>query len=132
MAMLLYERGQASLDEPVARRCRSSSALAPRHQQAEREMVTMRMLLAHSSGLPAYEKLFEFAKTREDLVRAALTARLLAPPGTHVDYSDIGFIILGEALARKAGQALDVFAQREIFAPLGMTRTCFNPPRVED
>jgi CubicO group peptidase (beta-lactamase class C family) len=61
-------------------------------------------------------------------VRAALTARLLHSPGTHVEYSDIGFIILGEALAAKAGEALDVFAQREIFDPLGMTKTCFRPP----
>lgn len=127
MAMLLYERGQLPLDEPLSRTLPEFVSLAPRHHQAERELVTMRMLLAHSSGLPAYEKLFEFANTREDLVRAALTARLLHAPGTHVDYSDIGFIILGEALASKAGEALDVFAQREIFDPLGMTKTCFRP-----
>lgn len=128
MAMLLYERGRLPMDEPLSRTLPEFVSLAPRHHQAERELVTTRMLLAHSSGLPAYEKLFEFAKTRDDLVRAALTARLLNPPGTHVDYSDIGFIILGEALASKAGQTLDVFAQREIFAPLGMRDTCFNPP----
>jgi CubicO group peptidase (beta-lactamase class C family) len=128
MAMLLYQRGQLPLDEPLSGTLPEFVTLAPKHHQAERELVTMRMLLTHSSGLPAYEKLFEFAKTRQDLVRAALTARLIKPPGTHVDYSDIGFIILGEALAHKAGEALDVFAQREIFAPLGMTRTCFNPP----
>jgi len=128
MAMLLYERGKLLLEEPVAKTLCEFVTLAPKHHQAERERVTIRMLLAHSSGLPAYEKLFEFAKTREDLVRAALTARLLHPPGTHVDYSDIGFIIVGEALASKAGEALDTFVQREIFDPLGMTKTCFRPP----
>lgn len=128
MAMLLYERGKLPLDEPVAKTLPEFVSLAPKHHQAERELVTIRMLLAHSTGLPAYEKLFEFASTRQDLVRAALTARLLHPPGTHVDYSDIGFIILGEALASKAGEALDSFAQREIFDPLGMTKTCFRPP----
>jgi len=128
IAMLLYERGKLPLDEPLAKTLPEFITLAPKHHQAERELVTMRMLLAHSSGLPAYEKLFEFARTRDDLVRAALTARLLHPPGTHVDYSDIGFIILGEALARKAGESFDKFAEREIFAPLGMTSTCFNPP----
>ncbi len=40
------------------------------------------MLLAHSSGLPAYEKLFEFAGSRDELVRAALTTRLVAAPGS--------------------------------------------------
>lgn len=128
MAMLLYECGKLPLEEPLAKTLPEFLSLAPRHHQAERELVTLRMLLAHSSGLPAYEKLFEFAKTRQDLVRAALTARLLHPPGTHADYSDIGFIILGEALACKAAEPLDTFAQREIFAPLGMMSTCFNPP----
>ena len=128
MAMVLYDRGQLALDEPVATTLPEFVALAPRHHQAERGLVTMRMLLAHSSGLPAYEKLFQFAKTREDVVRSALTARLLHPPGTHTDYSDIGFIILGEALAKRAGVALDVFAQREIFVPLGMAETRFRPP----
>jgi CubicO group peptidase (beta-lactamase class C family) len=85
------------------------------------------MLLAHCSGLPAYEKLFQIANTRDDLVRAAIASPLIATPGTRVEYSDIGFILLGEALSRIAGVPLDEFAQREIFAPLGMTRTCFNP-----
>jgi CubicO group peptidase (beta-lactamase class C family) len=128
MAMVLYDRGQLALDEPVATTLPEFVTLAPKHHQSERELVTLRMLLAHSSGLPAYEKLFQFATTREDVVRSALTARLLHPPGTHTDYSDIGFIILGEALAKKAGVALDVFAQREIFAPLGMAKTRFLPP----
>jgi CubicO group peptidase (beta-lactamase class C family) len=52
---------------------------------------------------------------------------LVADPGSKADYSDIGFIILGEALAKLAGAQLDVFAETEIFAPLGMSRTCFNP-----
>lgn len=126
-AMLLYERGELLLDEPVAQSMPEFMTLAPKHQQAKREAVTIRMLLAHSSGLPAYEKLFEFAATRQDLINAALTTRLTAPPGARVRYSDIGFILLGELLARKAGLAIDSFAAREIFAPLGMTRTCFNP-----
>ena len=52
------------------------------------------MLLAHSTGLPAYEKLFEFASTRHDLIRAAMTTRLAANPGERAEYSDIGFICL--------------------------------------
>ena len=86
------------------------------------------MLLAHSSGLPAYEKLFEVAGSRDELVRAALTTRLVAEPGTRAEYSDIGFILLGEVLSRQAGLALDRFARQEIFIPLGMTHTRFNPP----
>ncbi|MFI5115981.1 MAG: serine hydrolase domain-containing protein [Terriglobales bacterium] len=128
VAMLLYERGQLPLDIPVGHFLPDFVARAPRHQQATREAVTLRMLLAHSSGLPAYEKLFEVAGSREELVRAALTTRLVAEPGTHAEYSDVGFILLGEVLSRQAGLALDQFARQEIFIPLGMSHTRFNPP----
>ena len=128
MAMLLYERGQLALDEPLCNTLPEFVSLAPKHQQSEREAVTLHMLLAHSSGLPAYEKLFEYATTRRDLIHAAMTCPLSAAPGTRADYSDIGFMLLGEALVKKAGAPLDQFAQREIFAPLGMTRARFNPP----
>ncbi len=128
VAMLLYQRAKLSLDQPIEKTLPEFITLAPKHQHVQRHFVTLRSLLAHSSGLPAYEKLFQIAKTPEDAVRAAIASPLIATPGTLVEYSDIGFILLGEALARIAAVPLDVFAQREIFAPLGMTRTCFNPP----
>jgi CubicO group peptidase (beta-lactamase class C family) len=128
VAMLLHERGQLPLDIPLGHFLPDFVARAPRHQQPPREAVTLHMLLAHSSGLPAYEKLFEFAGSREELVRAALTTRLAAEPGTRTEYSDVGFILLGEVLARQAGLALDLFARQEVFTPLGMTHTRFNPP----
>ena len=128
MATLLYERGLLRLEDRVAAVIPEFVTLAPPDQRAEREAVTVRMLLAHSSGLPAYVKLFETAHGRDELLRAAMATPLIAPPGSKAEYSDIGFIVLGEILARVAGAQLDVFAQREIFAPLGMSRTCFNPP----
>ncbi len=128
VAMLLYQRHQLQLDTPLAKFLPEFVSLAPRHQQAAREAVTIRMLLAHCSGLPAYEKLFQFAQSREDLIRAALTTRLVAPPRSRAEYSDIGFILLGEVLAQKADLPLDLFARQEIFIPLGMMRTRFNPP----
>ena len=128
VAMLLYERRRLKLDSRLANFLPQFVSLTPRHQRAAREAVTIRMLLAHSSGLPAYEKLFQFAQSREELVRAALTTRLVSPPGTRAEYSDIGFILLGEVLARQGDLALGLFARQEIFTPLGMTRTRFNPP----
>jgi CubicO group peptidase (beta-lactamase class C family) len=128
IAMLLHERGQLSLQEPVARTLPQFVSLAPKHQKAWREAVTVRMLLAHSSGLPAYEKLFEFATTPDEILRAAMTTGLIAAPGTRVMYSDIGFILLGELLSRNIGQPLNLFARREIFVPLGMRHTRFLPP----
>jgi CubicO group peptidase (beta-lactamase class C family) len=126
MAMILYERGLLDLETPVA-------AIVPEFLEdsaddlnARRE-VTLRMLLAHSSGLPAYERLFLRAKTRQDMLRAAFATPLTAAPGTRAEYSDIGFIILGIALERLSDETLNAFCQREVFGPLGMTRTTFNP-----
>jgi CubicO group peptidase (beta-lactamase class C family) len=125
MAMILYERGLLELDTPV-------SGTLPEFlagDDARRHEVTFRMLLAHSSGLPAYEKLFLKASGRDELLKAAISKPLTAIPGTRAEYSDIGFIILGVALERIAGEPLDSFCRREVFGPLGMSNTTFNPPR---
>ncbi len=127
-AMLLQERGLLALDSSVASILPEFVSLAPTAQRSDREAVTLRMLLTHSSGLPAYIKLFEFAHTPDELVQSALATPLVAPPGSKAEYSDIGFILLGEILTRLSGASLDAFAHREIFAPLAMSCTCFNPP----
>ncbi len=123
MAMILYERGQLDLEMPVA-------GIVPEFagSDARRLQVTVRMLLAHSSGLPAYEKLFLKAKTRDELLAAVFAIPLTLEPGTGAEYSDIGFIVLGLALERIADETLDRFCQREIFGPLGMAHTAYNPP----
>ena len=126
MAMILYERGLVDLEAAVTAIVPEFAGASDDHDPRCRE-ITLRMLLAHSSGLPAYEKLFLRAKTREDLLQAAFTTSLAAAPGARAEYSDIGFIILGVVLERLADESLDLFCQREIFGPLGMTHTTFNP-----
>jgi len=149
MAMLLYQRGALDLDLPLvslvpefrspeiegSARVESSAGVPPAVARASRprSQVTLAQLLAHSSGLPAYERLFERARTRAELLQAAFTTPLTAAPGTRAEYSDIGFIILGVALERlasehNAGETLDTFCAREIFGPLAMARTGFRPP----
>jgi CubicO group peptidase (beta-lactamase class C family) len=123
MDMILYERGLLDLDLPVVAVVAEFAGEDPR-----RDAVTLRMLLAHSSGLPAYEKLFLRAKTKDELLSAAVAAPLTANPGAKAEYSDIGFIILGAALERIAEESLDHFCQHEVFGPLAMTHTAFNPP----
>lgn len=123
MAMILYDRGNLDLETPVR------DIIPEFSGDDSRDRVTMRMLLAHSSGLPAYEKLFERARTRDDLLHRAYTVALAAEPGSIATYSDIGFMILGEALARIAGEELDQFCQSNIFGPLGMAKTCYRPPQ---
>lgn len=129
MAMILYERGLLDLQAPVTAVVPAFAKGQDDHDARRRE-VTLRMLLAHSSGLPAYKKLFLHAESREEILQAALTTRLTAAPGTRAEYSDIGFIILGIALERLADESLDAFCQREIFGPLGMRHTTFNPAAI--
>jgi CubicO group peptidase (beta-lactamase class C family) len=128
MAMILYERGLLDLDAPVVGILREFADVRAGDGDARRRVVSLRMLLAHSSGLPAYEKLFLKARTRDQLLHAAFTMPLVADPETRTAYSDIGFMVLGEALERLAGETLDRFCQREIFGPLGMARSGYNPP----
>jgi CubicO group peptidase (beta-lactamase class C family) len=123
MGMILYERGLLDLDTPVVSIIPQFKTDDPRRQE-----VSIRMLLAHSSGLPAYEKLFLKAHDRDELLSAAFRVPLKHDPGTIAEYSDIGFIILGVALERLAQDALDHFCRQEIFGPLGMAHTTFDPP----
>jgi CubicO group peptidase (beta-lactamase class C family) len=125
MAMLLHQNGALSLDRPLAQ-------ILPAFAQGEtagsaRHQVTLRTLLAHSSGLPGYVRLFDGAGDREQLLAACLRLRLKSFPGTCSEYSDPGFILLGEALEVIAGEGLASFCAREVFTPLSMTSTCFRP-----
>lgn len=128
VAMILYQRGLLDLQTPIAAIVPEFTAAGAAGADIRRREVTLRMLLAHSSGLPAYEKLYLEATTKAGLLTAAFTTPLTADPGTRAEYSDIGFIILGVALERLADETLDRFCQRELFGPLGMAHTAYNPP----
>jgi CubicO group peptidase (beta-lactamase class C family) len=133
--MVLYEHGIFKPNQPVheilpefAGPLEAGPPEAGPQEADARRQVTLRMLLAHSSGLPAYIKLFQTAHNKEELLRQAFQVPLMAAPGQRAEYSDIGFILLGEALERLTGEPLDRFCQREIFSPLGLSRITFCPP----
>jgi len=106
--MILYDRGLFKLDKPLVELL-PQFAESGAGQKDPRRQVTLRMLLAHTSGLPA-------------------CVPLAAGPCSHAEYSDIGFILLGQALEKLSGEPLDQFCRREIFAKLNLSHTCFNPP----
>jgi serine-type D-Ala-D-Ala carboxypeptidase len=126
MAMLLYQNGALALDQPLVHFlpgfAQGEAAGSPRRQ------VTLRMLLAHASGLPGYARLFESNANREELLAACLRLPLQSLPGSQAEYSDPGFILLGQVLEGIAGEGLAAFCAREVFTPLSMTSTCFRPP----
>jgi len=126
-AMILHDRGILDLDMPLGDVL--PGFVIGKQPGSPKQLVTLRMLLAHSSGLPAYERFFETAKTPNELLRACLTTPLEAAPMERSIYSDIGFLLLGKALELIARESLPVFCQREVFGPLGLVSTCFNTPR---
>lgn len=120
--MLLYARGLLRLEQRVADILPDFGKDDPRKLK-----ITIRMLLTHSSGLPAYIKLFQTARSRHELLQQAAAVALAREPGMHAEYSDIGFILLGEALESITREALNQFCRREIFSPLGLQTITFNP-----
>ncbi len=91
---------------------------------------TLRELLTHTSGLPAWTPLFALTDNRRTALANVLQAPLEHPAGTYT-YSDLGFILLGAIIERVSGERQDAFVQRYIFGPLGMTETRYGPLKGE-
>jgi serine-type D-Ala-D-Ala carboxypeptidase len=129
-AMLLFQRRRLDLDLLLGDVLPGFAVGAQVRSiwHRERSRITLRHLLAHSSGLPAYARLFETNRTPYALLEACLSMALEASPGTRAEYSDIGFILLGKAIEVLTREPLDAFCNREIFAPLALTATRYRPP----
>ena len=125
-AMLLYDRDILDLETPLGELLPAFVVGRPTEQHARR--VTIRRLLAHNSGLPGYIELFRTESTPESMLRACLQLPLESEPGQRAEYSDMGFLLLGKALEVLIGDSLSNWCSREIFEPLGMASTGFNPP----
>ena len=115
------ELGELTLDSSV-------SHYLPEFERTDKQMITVRELLTHTSGLPAWRPLYLLADDeRERAAGAIASLDLEYKPGTRVVYSDLGFIALGILLERMTGHQLADMAQHEIFAPLHLQQTFFNP-----
>ncbi|NOX60562.1 MAG: serine hydrolase [Chloroflexi bacterium] len=98
-------------------------------------------LLTHTSGLAAWTDLCRSRRgqpvPKPHRVSASLRRRRMdallrdAPfaslPGRRVLYSDLGFIVLGEAIERLAGMRLSDYLQKAVLEPLGLENVCYNP-----
>jgi CubicO group peptidase (beta-lactamase class C family) len=119
-AMLAVHEGKLELDAPVQQ-------YVPAFAGAGKDRITVRMLLAHASGLPAWRPLFREAGSRAEAFALADTTPLSSVPGTVEVYSDLGAIILTQMLEAIYHQRLDSLLQRRVFGPLGMSATGFLP-----
>jgi CubicO group peptidase (beta-lactamase class C family) len=119
--MLLVDEGRLDLDAPVQR-------YLPEFAGPNKDRVTIRHLLTHSSGLPAWRPLWREAHDRESALALVDTTPLDTIPGTRFVYSDLGAITLMQVVERITGERIDRSLERRVFVPLGMTATRYLPP----
>ena len=118
--MKLVESGQVRLADPVTN-------YLPEFQGGK-SVITVRQLMTHFSGLRPDVDLSPAWSGYETGIQLALRDKPVAEPNARFIYSDINFVLLGEIVRRATGVTLAEFTRREVFAPLGMTDTTFQPP----
>jgi len=133
--MLLVADGAVELDDPVAK-------YLPSFSERNKEEVSIRHLLTHSSGLKPWRAYHEMLlekerKTGEELIGTreahdliidrSVRSALVHEPGEAAVYGDLDFIVLGAVVEAVARQRLDEFCRERIFEPLEMKDTFFIP-----
>jgi CubicO group peptidase (beta-lactamase class C family) len=123
----LYEQGMVQFDDPVQQYLPDFNTA----NDPVRAMVTVRMLLTHTSGEPGDVELKDpWGLDRTDKaegIHRAFATPLQGGPGDVFHYSDINFILLGALLEKITGEAEDVYVRERVFAPLGMADTRYLP-----
>jgi CubicO group peptidase (beta-lactamase class C family) len=120
-AMILYDEGRLDLDAPVIK-------YLPEFGGGNKDLVTVRHLLTHRSGLPAGRELWRMASNAIDARRIVLSTPLACQPGACFVYSDLGADVLAWVVESIAGLRLDTYLSERVFKPLGMSDTFYNPP----
>ncbi len=133
--MRLVEQGAIALDDPVAK-------VLPHFGEREKEAVTFRHLLTHSSGLKPWRAFHEPLLEREKktgerilgtpaakawILESICRSALVHAPGEAAVYGDLDFIMLGAAVEQLTGRPLDAHCQETIYAPLGLASVRFHP-----
>ena len=119
--MILKDKGEIELDEKV-------NHYLQEFKGKYKDQIKIRNLLSHTSGLPPWKPLFEISSDKKSLLENLYQIPLEFIPGTNADYSDLGFILLGEIIERITLRKLDKYCYDMIFKPLGMKNTLFCPP----
>jgi len=118
--MILVEQGKVRLSDPVVE-------FIPEMKGGGRDAITLEQLLTHTAGFAPDFDLRERWTGYDEAIKRLYREPLRNQPGARFVYSDINYIALGEVVHRASGQTLDEFARRNIFVPLGMRDTGFNP-----
>jgi len=116
----LVADGRVELDAPAVR-------YLPRWTAPRAGEVTIRHLLSHAAGLPAWRPLYKEAWSAEEAIAQVYATGPDTTPGYRYTYSDLGFILLGEVVREVSGMPLDSYVLSRVFLPLDMRETRFLP-----
>ncbi len=120
--MKLYDDGKVSLNDKVIQ-------YIPEFGNKGKEIITIRNLLKHDSGLPAWQKFYLDHQSGNEILNTIYNSELLYRTGDSTLYSDFGFIVLGKIVEKVTGISLDAYMKKEFYEPLGMENTYFNPSK---
>lgn len=118
--MMLVDRGKVSLDAPLY-------TYLPDFRGAHKDSITVRNLLTHTAGLRQWVPIYYHARNEQGAYAYIRDLPLKWGVGEGRHYSDLGFMLLGYMVEHVTGERLNVFVRRELYDPLGLTHTAFNP-----
>jgi serine-type D-Ala-D-Ala carboxypeptidase len=118
--MLLADRGLINVDDPVWK-------YIPAFGSGDKKSITIRHLLTHTAGLYEWYPLYYLCSDKMQTYKLIENLPLMFPVGQQRKYSDLGFVILGEIVEMVSGKPLEEFMNMNIFHPLGMNNTTYNP-----
>lgn len=121
-AMILVDRGKLNLDEKVI-------TYLPEFNNNGKDKITIRNLLLHNSGLPAFKRYYDEYSTANEVINDIMNLKLIYEPGTKYVYSDLGMITLQKVIERITGKTLDKFLDENLFKPLNINLTMYNPSK---
>lgn len=119
IALKMIESGQLALADPISR---YFGKLVP----ADKEPITIFHLMTHTSGLTPHLLMETYISNPEDAISLILHSNLTAAPGEKVQYSCMGYILLGRIVELILGKPLDILSKETVFDPLGMTSTGYH------
>jgi len=119
LALIALEEGLLSLETLITR-------FFPQAQHFKG--VTVRHLLTHTSGLPAWRPYYRQAKGHDAVIQAVLETPLIRQPGAGYTYSDAGYILMGAILEKVYERTQSDLFHEKIAVPLGLQHTTYNPP----
>ena len=126
--MKLVDQYKINIDKPVVTYLPDFEGKKKKHKK-QKSTITVKDLLSHSSGLPAFKQYYQMKKSRDIILESIYNTEPIRMIGDTMIYSDVGAIILGELVEKVSGLSLNKFTDSLVFEPLGMSTTFFNPPK---